>query len=166
MKHSLIDDEGLSMAINVASKLDEQEKIQKAKDIAEGRRSELDDLPPGHPLLMTMENAKQRMEKKQETIEEIKRMKEKQEIRKSKKAKKIIDQQNRDQEEKTHKQKEFVKTINSEIDRVSSEIENFGRLIQNAEKEYELIGVNKVRIVRLKRMLLAVYRGVRDSYLS
>jgi hypothetical protein len=69
-RHAVLDSASLATIVDVARGLREKEEEQKQRDKEQGRRNEIDDLPPGHPLKIQQEEAKKRHEERVERVQQ------------------------------------------------------------------------------------------------
>lgn len=151
-----IDSEKLSKAINYAAKLKFDDEIERKKRVEKGDITA--DLPPGHPLLIAIENAKIRIEQNEEAEKE-----KKQYIEKTKKKKAYkLQRRNQEQKEADEKnKKKDIKEYNERLEKLACNIADFGKFIDNFNDKFP-----KLNVFRLKRMLVTTYQGLVRSQLK
>jgi len=157
-----LDPEALGNVVNAAKELRDFDEEQKHKDRQSGNRSEIDDLPPGHPLRLMQEQAKARLENREEFENEQEK------FRVAKKAKKVQKKQAKTQaaNDDHRRRVRVANEFNKDIDRVSAEISELGGKIKNVVKEFDGFATPRVKLVRLNRLLSAVHKGLSDSKLN
>jgi len=163
-KHANLKSGNLSRVISAAKELDDKEKIEKERAKREGKHSELDDLPPGHPMRLMVEEAKKRFEKRSEEEKEQKETTKRRKARKAKSADKQAKEREAQQREAFVKHKKAAAELNKGIDDLAMNIERFGKVLDNNCKD--LIGASRTKAVRIKRILLAAHRGLTTSKIS
>jgi len=162
MKHTEMSAGDLSKAMAAATTIEEHEK-----KVIERRRQEkgetLEDLPPGHPVLLAIEQAKQRHEERQqfeaEKAEAVERMKAKRAKRAQKKA-----TNNAAREAVEKKSLDTAAELNANIDKLAAQVAALGGIVDNSERD--LVGGARVKVQRLKRLLLATHKGLASSKLN
>jgi len=162
-QHAVLDSENLARAVNAATELENKEKAEQEQARLEGRRSELDDLPPGHPLRVAMELAKEQYDRRMQFEKDQEEGKKIRQARKARKAKKAEARQaERDEEEQRHKS--AASELNKGIDKLVGDIASFGKVVDENQKV--LVGGARIKVARLKRLLLAAHRGLITSKLN
>jgi predicted RNase H-like nuclease (RuvC/YqgF family) len=142
----------LSKAMEAEEKLISREK----------RGDGLEELPPGHPLLIAIETARQRLEERQGVEEE--RVKQKKKKAKKVDARRKSRQIERQKEEKNNALRNEVRSLNDRLDRIAGEIEEFVmREVPEFEEKLQEVPYIRSRFDRIRRMFTAFHRGVMDS---
>jgi len=126
---------------------------------------DLGDLPPGHPLIKMLMDAKARYETKDEREEEQGKTAE---VRKAKKIEKS--KQRREEEERRVAaegfRKDAAKNINKGIDSLMSGIRSVCEDISEAEEVLNRDPSCKVKVMKAKRLLFAMERGISECRIT
>jgi len=125
---------------------------------------DLSGLPESHPLIVQMKAAKERYDS--DIAEETEDAQKK--AREVKKAKKLDRQKARREsiahEEQQHqKRREAATALNGEITKMLDGIRGMYKTIAEHEESLSVHPISRARVLRLKRMLVAVERGLADS---
>lgn len=145
-----------------------KEEVEKQKALLGG---DLSGLPAGHPLLVRLQAAKEAYERGK-VQEESQQMQEKAvELRKAKKieeAKTANDNKvKRAQERETADEcSESARNVNKGIDEVQVSVRKLWVVFGENEENLNKNPFNRARMLRLKRLLLAVERGLSESRFS
>jgi len=169
---------GISIAKDVESSLKKREFEDLTENIPEGSplkelmdkqralTGDLDGLPPGHPLLMMLQKAKETYEEQQKIkAEEQLKAKNKNTVGKDKQSRERI-LARREEEENESKLDSIVKEVNIGTQSVLKEVRTLYGL---AKMNEEILGENPVcraKINRLVRLLHATERGLSDLKLT
>jgi DUF438 domain-containing protein len=151
-KFTKLNNEQLALIAKAARELDEHDRITKEKEKAEGKRSDIDDLPPGHPLRIMQEKAKQAYEDKLAKEEDLNKQLENMKKRKARRIDEVKQNQaEREVLEKKHKKAKHE--IEGALGNFLMQIESFGKVVEGNEKD--LIGVGRMKTMKLKGMLVS-----------
>ena len=147
-------------------------KIIKAKALskvqdAEGklasfeRKDDLADLPPGHPILVAMEESKRRLEERQKLTEEIaERTKTREELKVKKQTRKSAKEEKAEVDRREKILRE-IKDYNENLDTLALAVEKFGRGEINKFREaFKGIPTMAVRVQKVERLLIAFHGGL------
>jgi len=134
----------------------------------ENEGGKIADLPPGHPMLTVLEQAKkrhkERMREENMILEERQEVKEKVKVKKGKREQKR--QRDRAEEERENKVRDLVKGVNKEIDVVQRSLGNLVGHVCDTQGEVMERPFVVARLKRLERLILAFSKGLSDSKLN
>ena len=159
-RHSNLTSANLGVMVEAAADLDYREEEQKAKDKAEGRRSDLDDLPTGHPLRKMMEDAKQRFEAKEQGAQQ--QQQQQTPPKEVKVAKKLAAVQQQ-QQETDNQRRNDAKDYNSAVQEVLKNMGMFGKLAQGMSANFHGDMRQRTMMTRAFRAVQAAMHAVNDS---
>lgn len=129
---------------------------------------DLSGLPPGHPLLVRLQAAKEAYERGK-AEEESKTMQDKAiELRKAKKLEEIkIGREKRAQDSAfAEEYSESARNMNKGIDEVQVAIRKLWEVFGEHEENLNKNPFNRAKVLRLKRLLFAVERGLSEAHFS
>lgn len=155
-KHSKIDAKQMAAAVDMASELNQEAALDRKKRSENGDLSA--DLPPGHPLLVAIENARIRLETKEESDKEKKEFAKKKKSKRAKRAKQMEAEENLALEKQ---REESIDEFNNRLKQTADHIADFGKFIDDMKKTLPQINTS-----RLKRMLVATHQGLMRSQLQ
>ena len=141
---------------------EKQERVRNLGDLA--------DLPPGHPLLIQMEQAKARHEQKVALQEQIQIDTTGRTIRKAKRLGEINDHKRKQAEEQ--KQDGFkrmastAQEINVRIAQYAKETDEFVGFVHGTEEQFKSQPYLKSKLQKLLRMSYAIRRGLDESVIK
>ena len=127
---------------------------------------DLGGLPPGHPLMVAMQAAKDRYEQQQaqKTFEQTRsaevRKATKVDVDKEKKAIRIAD------DEKEQKRRDASKQVNIGIEGALGSVKELYRVMSQHEELLNIEPISRARVSRLKRLLFAAERGLSECRIT
>jgi len=138
-----------------------REQVEKAKADLGG---DLGGLPDGHPLILQLRAAKERYDA--DIAEETEDAQEKaKEVKKAKKLDRAKARSERiaKEEERAGRSREAAKAVNREISSALDSVRELYKVLSEYEEDLNVNPLSRARALRLKRMLVAVERGLSDS---
>lgn len=137
-----------------------KEEIEKQKSLV----GDLSGLPPGHPLLVGLAQSKERYEKTQESKTTDGEDVELKKVRKidtiERKAKRVARQQESDGEDRRFY---ASKNVNKRVEETLSSVKNLWSVLNENEEILNTHPIGRTRVMRLKRLLFAMERGLTES---
>lgn len=123
------------------------------------------DLPPGHPLVRMLVEAKERYETKDEREDAQTKTSE---VRKAKKIEKDRERRERESQRiETEKvRKEAAKSLNAKMDVLTDTVRSAYEEVSGAEAILSEEPVCKAKVMKLKRLLFALERGVSECRIT
>lgn len=155
-KHSKIDAKQMAAAVDAASELNQEAILERKKRSENGDLSA--DLPPGHPLLIAIENARIRLEEKDESDKEKKQFAEKKKAKRARRAKQVAEEEQASLEKQ---REETIEEFNGKLKQTANHIAEFGKFVDNMQKT-----LPEINTARLRRMLVATHQGLMRSQLQ
>jgi len=126
---------------------------------------DLGDLPPGHPVLVAMEEARLRYEAEQAVQPEEESDKELPEVKRAKRldAKKKAREARVREEEKADRRRAAAKSINASMTEAVDSLKRLNDNIAASQEDFAGDHYAKMKLERLSRLLLAAMRGISES---
>lgn len=126
---------------------------------------DLADLPPGHPLLKMLTEAKERFETADQREDEQSKTRE---VRQAKRIE--ADQQRREREAKRLEAQEnrhkVAKSVNKTMDALMGEVRSSYVVLASAEEVLAEEPICKTKMLKLKRLLYAMERGISECKIT
>jgi len=141
-----------------------QEQVEKYKAELGG---DLSGLPENHPLILQMKAAKERYDA--DIAEETEEAQDKaKEVKKAKKLDREKARKDRlaQEDEQDRLRKGAATEVNQQIDNVLDSIRGMYKVLADHEENLNIHPISRARCLRLKRMLVAVERGLSESRMS
>jgi hypothetical protein len=159
-KHSILSSENLAAMVTAARDLNAKEEEIKQREIAAGRRNEIDDLPTGHPLRVMMEEAKKRHEdrqaKAQSKASEIKT------VKKLKPREAAPKQEDPDHASRVR----MAHAHNGATQDILAKLESYRKELEVAYKAFHGFPSVRVKIDRAGRAVVAACYAIHESMIS
>jgi hypothetical protein len=135
-----------------------REEAEKQKAIL----GDLSGLPPGHPLLLAMQAAKERYEQQQ--VQRTEEQSKTAEVRKAKKidAVKVRRDARRAEDEQTEAIEGAAKRVNNSIDGTLTSVRELYKVMSDNEEILNNSPIGRAKVSRLKRLLFAAERGLSE----
>jgi hypothetical protein len=143
-------------------------EVERQKAILGG---DLSGLPPGHPLLRTLQAAREAYERSQAEIVVSDAIPESDdggtEPRKARRLEEAAARKQRNAEEdELTRRREAAKAINVGVDRILLSVRNLWKNLATSEQALMAEPTNRAKILRMKQMLIAVERRFSETRLS
>jgi hypothetical protein len=132
---------------------------------------DLGSLPPGHPVLLAMEEARQKYEAEQAIAEEVAKEAAEEEERKIKRvkrldAKKAAREARNREEEESERRRAAAKSINSSMTETLDAVKRLSDNIAASQEDFAGDRYALMKLERLNRVLIATMRGIAESKIN
>jgi hypothetical protein len=140
-------------------------EVEKQKALLGG---DLSGLPPGHPLLVRLQMAKEAYERGEVQKESQKMQENAIELRKAKRIEEAkVGKERREKETAFAKEYgEAARNVNKGLEEVQISVRKLWEIFRENEENLNKNPLNRARVLRLKRLLFAVERGLSESHFS
>jgi hypothetical protein len=161
-KHATLDSASFGIMVDAAKELDDKEEENKRRDREAGRRNEIDDLPPGHPLKLMMEESKRKFEAAQQATQEREST-----IKTAKKLSPQKQAQQQQQAEGEHKERKAVaKKYNDAVMNVLAGIDKLRGIAAEASSAFVGFPGPRVKLTRASRAASAAGHALHESLIN